>query len=169
MGVSGTGKSTIAAHLERLLGWAFLEGDSLHPRQNLEKMSSGIPLTDEDRAPWLDALADWTAVQHVEGHATIMTCSALRRRYRELLTYGAPGTFFVHLVGVPALIVERMTARQHFMPASLLDSQLATLEPLGQDEAGQTFDIADPPDVIALRVVDELGLSPDPPAVVRGR
>jgi len=160
MGVSGTGKSTIAAHLERLLGWDFLEGDSLHPRQNVEKMSAGIPLDDQDRAPWLQAIADWTGVAHVEGRSTVVTCSALRRTYRTVLSEDAPGTFFVHLVGSPAVITERMTARKHFMPATMLDSQLATLEPLGEDEAGQTFDVADPPEVIARRVVDELGLRP---------
>ena len=166
MGVSGTGKTTVALHLQTLLGWEFLEGDSLHPRRNVEKMASGHPLTDQDRAPWLQALADWTGVQHVDGLSTVMTCSSLRRSYRNLLTADAPGTFFVHLVGDPALILSRMVGRQHFMPPSMLHSQLTTLEPLEPDEAGAVFDVADPPDVIARRVVEHLGVGPAemPPA-----
>jgi gluconokinase len=164
MGVSGTGKSTIAAALERLLGWEFLEGDSLHPRRNVEKMQAGHPLTDQDRAPWLQAIADWTGVEHVEGRSTGVTCSALRRTYRKVLTEDAPGTYFVHLVGDPDLILRRMQARQHFMPPSMLRSQLDTLEPLGDDEEGRTFDVADPPDVIARTVLDALGLEPLPEA-----
>lgn len=160
MGVSGTGKSTIAAEIERLLGWEFLEGDSLHPRRNVEKMAAGTPLTDQDRAPWLQAIADWTGVEHAEGRSTVVTCSALRRTYRRLLGQDAPGTFFVHLVGDEDLILARMQARQHFMPPSMLRSQLDTLEPLGDDEAGSTFDVADPPDEIARRVLEVLGLSP---------
>ena len=160
MGVSGTGKTTVALQLQTLLGWEFLEGDSLHPRRNVEKMASGHPLTDQDRAPWLQALADWTGVQHVDGLSTVMTCSSLRRSYRNLLTADAPGTFFVHLVGEPALILSRMEGRKHFMPPSMLQSQLTTLEPLEPDEAGAVYDVAAPPDVIAGRVVAHLGLSP---------
>ncbi len=159
MGVSGTGKTTVALQLETLLGWEFLEGDSLHPRRNVEKMAAGDPLTDQDRAPWLQALADWTGVQHTDGLSTVMTCSALRRSYRNMLTADAPGTFFVHLVGDPALILSRMEGREHFMPPSMLQSQLTTLEPLETDEAGGEFDVADPPEVIARRVVEHLGLS----------
>ncbi|WP_380167284.1 gluconokinase [Jannaschia sp. R86511] len=165
MGVSGTGKTTIALQLEGLLGWEFLEGDSLHPRRNVEKMAAGHPLTDQDRAPWLQALADWTGVQHAEGLSTVMTCSSLRRSYRNMLTADAPGTFFVHLVGDPDLILARMQSREHFMPPSMLESQLKTLEPLQHDESGAEFDVADPPDAIARRVVEHLGLSPaGPPA-----
>lgn len=158
MGVSGTGKTTVALQLEALLGWEFLEGDSLHPRRNVEKMAAGHPLTDQDRAPWLQALADWTGVQHSEGLSTVMTCSALRRSYRNMLTADAPGTYFVHLVGDPALILSRMEGRQHFMPPSMLESQLKTLEPLEAGEDGGEFDVSDPPDVIAARVVERLGL-----------
>lgn len=167
MGVSGTGKTTVARELTRLLGWDFLEGDDLHPQANVAKMASGVPLTDEDRAPWLDSLAAWTTARHDEGRSTVLTCSALRRRYRDVLRAGAPGTSFAHLVGDPELLLERMTGRSgHFMPASMLRSQLDTLEPLEPDEAGRTFDVADPPDVIAVRVMDVLGLSPAarPPA-----
>lgn len=160
MGVSGTGKTTVALQLEALLGWEFLEGDSLHPRRNVEKMASGHPLTDQDRAPWLQALADWTGVQHTDGLSTVMTCSSLRRSYRNMLTADAPGTFFVHLVGDPELILGRMRARQHFMPPTMLESQLKTLEPLEADEVGEEFDVTDPPEVIARRVLERLGLSP---------
>ncbi|WP_336920810.1 gluconokinase [Aquipuribacter sp. SD81] len=162
MGVSGTGKSTIAAELERLLGWTFLEGDSLHPRRNVEKMSAGTPLTDQDRAPWLQAIADWTAVEHVEGRSSVVTCSALRRVYRNVLREDVPGTWFVHLVGDPDLIMERMETRKHFMPPSMLRSQLDTLEPLGDGEDGATFDISDTPEAIAAQVLDRLGLEPRP-------
>lgn len=167
MGVSGTGKTTVALELRRRLGWDFLEGDDLHPPDNVAKMASGVPLSDEDRAPWLGSLAAWTAARHDEGRSTILTCSALRRRYRDVLRGGAPGTVFAHLVGDHAVLLGRMTARSgHFMPASMLRSQLETLEPLEPDEVGQTFDVADPPDVIAGRVLDVLGLSPaaTPPA-----
>ncbi len=160
MGVSGTGKTTVALELEALLGWEFLEGDSLHPRRNVEKMASGHPLTDQDRAPWLQALADWTGVQHADGLSTVMTCSSLRRSYRNMLTADAPGTFFVHLVGDPALILSRMQGRQHFMPPSMLESQLKTLEPLQDDEVGAELDVADTPAVIARRVVEQLGIGP---------
>ena len=163
MGVSGTGKTTVALQLEVLLGWEFLEGDSLHPRRNVEKMAAGHPLTDQDRAPWLQALADWTGVEHYEGRSTVMTCSSLRRSYRNVLTADAPGTFFVHLVGDPALILSRMEGRKHFMPPSMLESQLKTLEPLQGDESGAEFDVADPPDVIARQVMDRLGLGPAAP------
>jgi gluconokinase len=164
MGVSGTGKTTVAEELRRRLGWDFLEGDSLHPPSSVEKMAAGVPLTDEDRAPWLEALAAWTAAQHEQGLPTILTCSALRRCYREVLRDGAPGTVFVHLVGARELLLGRMTARSgHFMPASMLDSQLQTLEALEPDEPGRTFDVADRPDVIVARVLDVLGLSPAAP------
>ena len=160
MGVSGTGKTTVALRLQGLLGWPFLEGDSRHPRGNVEKMAAGHPLTDEDRAPWLRALADWTGAQHAAGSSTVLTCSSLRRRYRDVLTAPAPGAYFVHLVGDPALVRSRMQGRQHYMSPSMLASQLATLEPLQADEAGDEFDVVDLPEVIARKVVQQLGLDP---------
>jgi carbohydrate kinase (thermoresistant glucokinase family) len=153
MGVAGTGKSTVAKALAERLGWPFGEGDDLHPAANVAKMAAGIPLDDADRWPWLDAIAAWTAEQAAAGNSTIVTCSALRRTYRDRLRAAAPDTVFVHLVGSPAMLAERMTARKdHFMPTSLLQSQLETLEPLGADEPGFTVDVELP----AAAIVDEV-------------
>lgn len=153
MGVSGTGKSTVAVALHERLGWEFGEGDDYHPQSNLDKMSAGHPLTDADRWPWLEALAGWTRDRHERGESTILTCSALRRSYRDLLRGGAPGTLFVHLTGARDLLVQRMAGREHFMPVSLLDTQLDTLEELDPDEAGLAADVAQPPEDIAENVV----------------
>jgi carbohydrate kinase (thermoresistant glucokinase family) len=143
MGVSGTGKSTVAKALQQSLGWPFAEGDDLHPPANVAKMAAGIPLEDADRWPWLDAIAAWTAAQAAQGHSTIVTCSALHRAYRDRLREAAAGTRFVHLTGSPELLAERMGARKdHFMPPSLLTSQLETLEPLQPDEPGVVVDVA---------------------------
>lgn len=162
MGVSGTGKSTVAQALQQRLGWPFAEGDDLHPAANIAKMAAGIPLEDADRWPWLDAIATWTSAQAEEGRSTIITCSALRRTYRDRLRAAADGTVFVHLVGSPGLLAERMAGRKgHFMPSSLLASQLKTLEPLGDDEAKVELDVVEAPDVIADRAISELGLLPE--------
>ncbi|GAA5168518.1 gluconokinase [Ornithinimicrobium tianjinense] len=159
MGVSGTGKSTVAELLVEQLGWDFCEGDDLHPRSNIDKMSSGQPLTDEDRWPWLEALVAWTAERDREGVSTILTCSALRRSYRDVLRKGGPGTRFIHLTGDPDLLAERMEHRtRHFMPASMLESQLATLEPLEDDEPGVVVDVAATPEQIVRQVRQQLGL-----------
>jgi gluconokinase len=157
MGVSGVGKTTVAKLLAGRLGYEFAEGDDFHPPANVEKMSTGIPLDDEDRMPWLGALADWTRQQHAAGVSTVVTCSALRRRYRDVLRQGAPGTYFVHLVGAQSMLLERMGRRQHFMPPSLLQSQFDALEPLEPDEAGTAVEVTDPPERIVDKVVDELG------------
>lgn len=143
MGVSGTGKSTVAQGIASELGLVLAEGDDFHPAANVALMSAGIPLTDDDRAPWLQSLAEWTAQRDAEGVSTAVTCSALRRPYRDVLRSALPGspTYFVHLVGDPDLIRDRMSSREHFMPASLLSSQLATLEPLEPDEDGVVVDI----------------------------
>lgn len=158
MGVSGTGKTSVASLLAERLGLVFIEGDALHPRANVAKMSAGQPLTDDDRAPWLAALAAEVRRHEAGGAATVLTCSALRRRYRDALRAGdAPGTrVFVHLEAPAALLRERMEQREHFMPASLLDSQLATLEPLGADEAGLRVDVSAPLAVVVDRVVEAL-------------
>lgn len=152
MGVSGAGKSTVGKRVAGELGLAFAEGDEFHSRANLEKMRQGTPLTDEDRWPWLEALAEWTRVRDEAGQGTAMACSALRRAYRDRLRRGAPA-FFVHLAGAEPLISERMAGRSHFMPPALLRSQLDTLEPLQPDEDGIVVDIARPlPEIVAAIV-----------------
>lgn len=146
MGVSGSGKTTVAeAVLARLpQDWVFAEADDFHPEQNKTKMAAGHPLTDADRQPWLRALHRWTLALAGQHKPTIITCSALRREYRDVLADGLIGTQFLHLHGPRALLASRMSGRSgHFMPTSLLDSQLATLEPLQQDEPGMELRIED--------------------------
>ncbi|MEU2181392.1 gluconokinase [Streptomyces thermolilacinus] len=139
-GVSGSGKSTIGRALAERLGVPYEEGDDLHPPDNIAKMEAGAPLTDEDRAPWLDRVAAWLGA-HVQ-HGGVITCSALKRRYRDRLTAVSPQVFFVHLHGPVELIAERIAARRgHFMPASLLRSQFAALEPLGAEEPGAVVSV----------------------------
>ena len=149
MGVSGSGKSSIARPVAERLGFAFAEADEFHPPANIAAMSAGIPLTDEDRLPWLHALAGWIADREAAGEHSVMACSALRRCYRDVLRSGAPDVRFLHPAGPRELIGERLAGRSgHFMPAGLLDSQYATLEPLQPDEAGRTLDVS--------RTVEEL-------------
>jgi len=159
MGVSGTGKTTVALEARELLGWDFAEGDDFHPPENVAKMSAGVSLTDDDRAPWLESLAAWARDHDLAGRPTLMTCSALRRRYRDVLRSGGEATVFVHLVAEREVLVDRMVSRTHFMPGSLLASQLETLEDLGPDERGLVVDSSEPPEWIAERVVMELGLT----------
>ena len=137
MGVSGVGKSTVAAALASRLGSDFVEGDALHPARNVAKMQAGEPLDDADRAPWLDAVAAVLAgSEHV-----VVTCSALRRAYRDRLRDAAPSVLFVHVEAPSGLVEERLRERHgHFMRASMLASQLATLEPLRPDEGGVVVD-----------------------------
>lgn len=158
MGVSGSGKSTVARALEERLGWAFAEGDDFHPPANLAKMASGRPLVDEDRLPWLEDLTRWAAEHDARGEPTVMTCSALRYAYRDILRRGGPGTFFVHLVGDKHMLLGRMGTREHFMPPELLESQLDTLEPLRPDEAGMVLDVAEPLTSLTEQVLDRLDL-----------
>jgi gluconokinase len=135
MGVSGSGKTTIGAALAHRLGWNFQEGDDLHPPENVAKMRAGIALGDEDRVPWLRAVATRIDAWRERGEAGVITCSALKRRYRDVIVGERPEVRLVHLTAPPALIAERMAGRRgHFMPASLLESQLAALEPPGPDE-----------------------------------
>ncbi|MET0789523.1 MAG: gluconokinase [Cellulomonas sp.] len=147
MGVSGTGKSTTAALLAEKLGRPMIEGDDLHPAANIEAMHAGRALTDADRAPWLRAIRDaMTAV----GGSTVVTCSALRRSYRDVLRTAEGRVRFVHLVVPPDELARRLAVRQgHFMPATLLASQLATLEPLGPDEDGVEVPVQGTPDQVA--------------------
>lgn len=146
MGVSGTGKSVIGERIAAGLGATMTEGDSHHPRANIDRMASGTPLTDEDRLPWLRTLAGLLADQHAQGRSSVLACSALRRRYRDLLRGSLPAdaVFFVHLHASSDVLEARMNEREHFMPASLLRSQLDTLEPLEDDERGTVVDVAPP-------------------------
>jgi gluconokinase len=133
MGVAGTGKSTVAGMLSGKLGWELQEGDDLHPSANVAKMSAGTPLTDEDRWPWLDTIAAWIKGKTERGEPGIVTCSALKRSYRDRLR--GPNVIFVFLNGPREVIQARMARRlDHYMPLGLLDSQLATLEPPTSDE-----------------------------------
>ena len=159
MGVSGSGKSTAARAVQELLGWEFAEGDDFHPPANVAKMAEGSPLTDADRWGWLESLAAWTAERQAKGEPTIVTCSALRRSYRDVLRRGGEGTFFVHCTGDEHMILERMNARDHFMPPRLIESQLDTLEPLQADERGMDVDPALPLDRLAAMVLARLELA----------
>lgn len=157
MGVSGSGKSTVARAVQERLGWEMAEGDDFHPPENVAKMSEGIPLTDADRWGWLGSLADWTSERDARDEPTIITCSALRVAYRDVLRRGGAGTFFVHCTG-DKHILDRMNARDHFMPPSLLESQLDTLEPLQRGEEGMDVDPALPVDRAAALVLARLDL-----------
>lgn len=151
MGVAGAGKSLIGEALARALDVEFVEGDTFHSAENVSRMAAGVPLTDELRAGWLRLLADRLAAAHRNGTSLVITCSALKRSYRDLLRAGAPDVRFVFLKGERDLIAQRLTARRgHFMPPSLLDSQFATLEEPAPDERPLTFDIAESPrDIVA--------------------
>jgi gluconokinase len=153
MGVTGVGKTTVAQRLKDRLDLEFAEGDDFHPAANVSKMASGQPLTDEDRRPWLEALAAWIDERHSEGRSTVTTCSALRRRYRDILRSGDADPYFVHLHGPEELIRRRMEEREHFMPVALLRSQLETLEPLEPDEDGMTVEVTESVDEIVNRIV----------------
>jgi gluconokinase len=160
MGVSGCGKTTVAAILAGRLRWAFGEGDALHPQSNVDKMAAGHPLTDADRAPWLKMVADWVGHRLDSGENGVITCSALKLSYRELIRAGRSGVIFVYLAGSRETIASRLTARHgHFMPSSLLDSQFADLEEPGSDEAAIRVDVGPTPASIAQTVMEKLGLS----------
>lgn len=154
MGVAGSGKSLIGAALARALGVEFVEGDDYHPPENVRRMAAGIPLTDEDRAGWLRALAARIREAKQAGTGMVLACSALKRTYRDVLRADADELQFVLLRGPRALIAERLADRRgHYMPASLLDSQLATLEEPSIDEEAWICDISEPPDVILASLV----------------
>lgn len=136
MGVAGCGKSTVAEAIRDQLGFVMAEGDDFHPKANIDKMSAGIPLTDEDRWPWLRVINTWMVAREALGQNTVVSSSALKRSYRDLLRENVD-VFFVHLAGSQELIYSRLAARKdHFMPPSLLASQFADLQPLGPDENG---------------------------------
>jgi carbohydrate kinase (thermoresistant glucokinase family) len=154
MGVSGSGKSTIGALLAETLGWPFADADGFHPAANVAKMAAGQPLTDEDRWPWLDAIAAHIGASRTAGQPVVVACSALRRAYRERLRAGHGDLIFLHLAGAPEVIATRQAARQgHFMPPSLMASQFATLEdPAAEADAVTVSVSASPHEVVAAAI-----------------
>jgi gluconokinase len=157
MGVAGSGKTTVAELLAARLGWPLQEGDSLHPPANVAKMAGGTPLTDDDRWPWLDRIAAWIDARLAGGESGIVTCSALKRSYRDRIIGARRQVRLVFLEGDAALLGPRIGARRgHFMPPTLLASQLATLEPPGADEHPITVHAGPPPEVLAERIIAAL-------------
>jgi gluconokinase len=149
MGVSGSGKSTIGALLAERLGWPFADADGFHPAENVAKMAAGTPLTDEDRWPWLDAIAAHIGAARQAGRPVVVACSALRRAYRDRLRAGHGDLIFLHLSGAPEVIAARQAARQgHFMPPSLMASQFATLEDTGDEADAVAVSVADTPQAV---------------------
>jgi gluconokinase len=151
MGVAGSGKTSVAAALAGELGLEMIEGDDYHPSANVEKMRAGVPLTDGDRRPWLETLGALIGGCHERGESTVLACSALRRAYRDVIRAAVPPaeSFIIELDVDPDALRGRMTARTgHFMPTSLLESQLATLEHLGDDEPGTTIDANRPSELV---------------------
>jgi gluconokinase len=162
MGVSGSGKTTLGRGLAARLHWPFQEGDDLHPAVNVAKMSRGEPLTDDDRWPWLGALAAWMDQRIASGESGVLTCSALHRSYRDFLRDGRPEVRFCHVTVDPTVLAARLESRSgHYMPPSLLPSQLAALEPLQPDEPGITVAGDGPADAVLDEALRRLGLADD--------
>ncbi len=161
MGVSGSGKSTIADQLAKRIGWSYEDGDKFHPASNVAKMKAGHPLTDEDRWPWLRAIAaEIDRVCQAGGHVVI-ACSALKRVYRDILVHGRNDVRIIFLTGTQQLIADRLAKRKgHFMPADLLPSQFRTLEPPGSDEDPVTVSIDASVEAIVDDIVNQLGITP---------
>jgi gluconokinase len=160
MGVSGVGKSTVAKGLSTVLGWTYAEGDAFHSAANVARMASGEPLTDDDRWPWLRAIGAWLDEQIEAGSPSVVTCSALRRAYRDLLREGRPEVSFLHLGAGEDLVADRMSHRvDHYMPVSLLHSQYDTLEPLQPDEPGVSIPVDGTASEVLRRALAALGLS----------
>ena len=170
MGVAGSGKTTIGQKLARRLGWEFRDADSFHPAANVAKMSAGTPLTDEDRWPWLDAIGAWMDTHRRAGTKAVVTCSALKRVYRQRLFHQRPDARLVYLKGSKGLIADRMSRRKgHFMPPALLDSQFATLEEPRGVERAVVVNIAMSPSRVIEHVLVQTGLMQAgvvPPAAV---
>ncbi|MGB6165236.1 MAG: gluconokinase [Pseudonocardiaceae bacterium] len=161
MGVSGSGKSTVAALIASRTGCALAEGDDFHSTSSITRMAAGCPLDDTLRAPWLVAIAGWLAERAALGECAVVSCSALTRAYRDVLRSTGPDVRMVHLAGPYELVEQRLAARRgHFMPRELLASQYATLEPLAPDEPGLTVDLANTPEQIADEVLRTLTLAP---------
>ncbi len=159
MGVSGAGKTTVGESLARRLGWPFKEGDDFHPPANVEKMRSGQPLDDTDRDPWLEAIGAFIDEQSASDKDWVLSCSALKRAYREQLRHGRKAVRFVFLEGSQALIARRIESRRHaYMPASLLASQFADLEPPGPDEGALRVDVSQSIDSMVGEIIAGLGL-----------
>ena len=160
MGVSGCGKTTVGAIVAGRLGWPFEEGDALHPQANIEKMAAGHPLTDADRWPWLAKVADWIDERLDAGENGLITCSALKRSYRDLINRRGSGLIFVFLAGSKETIAARLAARHgHFMRASLLESQFADLEEPAADEPAIRVDIGPPAAEIVEQIMEDFGLA----------
>jgi gluconokinase len=160
MGVSGSGKSTIAEHLAARLGWKYVDGDLFHPPANVAKMSAGRPLSDEDRWPWLRAIAAEIDRVCAAGSRAVVACSALKRAYRDILVHGRDDVRIVFLDGTQALIAKRLATRKgHFMPPGLLDSQFRTLEPPQPSEQPITVSIEPPVGAIIDDIIRQLDLS----------
>ncbi len=163
MGVSGSGKTTVARGIAARMHWLFAEGDDFHPEANVAKMHSGVPLTDEDRWPWLDRIGAWISEQDAHGRSAVITCSALRRLYRDVLREGRPQVRFCQVTAPAHLIEGRLAHRTgHYMPPSLLGSQLQTLEPLQPDEPGAVVSGMGDPDEVVAAALRALGLTPPP-------
>lgn len=157
MGVSGCGKTTIAEGLRNELGWPFQEGDDLHPSANVQKMAAGIPLNDEDRWPWLERCHEWLAECEKSGSGAILTCSALKRSYRDVLRRDGLNPVFIYLHVDETVLIKRLQTRKgHYMPASLLPSQLQTLEPPTDDEHAMTISVASPPPQTIATILTKL-------------
>jgi gluconokinase len=160
MGPSGVGKTTTAEGIANHLSLAFAEADEFHPPANIEKMSNGIPLDDEDRAPWLATLRDWITAKAEGGEDTVLTCSALKRRYRDVLREADARVRFLELVIDQETVAGRLAKRKgHYMPASLLASQFSALEALGADEDGVKVTVDAAPEIVVERAVEALGLT----------
>lgn len=161
MGVSGCGKSTAADAVADRLGWQRLEGDDLHPQSNIDKMSKGIPLTDDDRKPWLDRIATHIRALTQKNKTCVITCSSLKKSYRTILSGESQEVCFLYLKGTKEQIAPRLGARKgHFMPTTLLDSQFAVLEEPGQDENMMELDVEASPDDLAKAVVEQIETLP---------
>jgi gluconokinase len=159
MGVSGSGKTTIATLLSKKLGWPFRDADEFHPKPNIVKMKSGVPLTDDDRWPWLHAIAAFIDGQRARGTHAIVTCSALKRSYRAIIVGMRPDVRLIYLKGDKALLARRLKKRHgHFMPALLLQSQFDALEEPGDDENPVTVSVDGTPAEIAEEVIAKIGL-----------